>query len=262
MIIGYNKKRPEKKNYLDFEDKLIRGLSKIEDISLMFFGSYVRGDYTPGRSDIDAMLVFFGDAVIDKNKLFLCSKVLADSQEGNNIPFQVGVCDTVTLRDGRFNSYTAEFKDYFEEEGKIVVGKDPRPFIDYKSEKAGDLHSVSFNLRKTRAGLLFFEYNKKNDYERLIRDFTKSLDSTSRASKQLPHLKDGRLRKNRFSGIESIKNNFPDVDIETLNHIKWLYAEPSRIDKIYQNEKEMIKVWNSATATFEQMIKAYIQKCK
>ena len=45
MILGYNQARPTAENYHDFQSKLVSGLKNldIEGLSLMFYGSFVRG---------------------------------------------------------------------------------------------------------------------------------------------------------------------------------------------------------------------------
>lgn len=262
MILGYNQSRPKEENYRDFQSKLVDGLKGlvIEGLSLMFYGSFIRGDYNPGRSDIDAVLEFPDEVIIDKVNLDRCSKVLAEALEGNHIPFQVSVCDKMTSEDGRFNSYTSDFDKYFREEGIILVGHDLRKYMKFESQKSGELHSISFNLRKSRLGLLFAKYHLKHDYERLLKDFGKTLDSTSRGSKQILQLADGDIRKNRFSGLERIRSDFQDVDVEPLEKIKTLYVEPSKLDVIYKNSQELFSLWNSALTTFEQIIRSYIRQ--
>src|SRR3989344_6615330 len=127
-ILGFNKRRPTAENYERFECKLIERLKglAIDGLSLMIYGSYIRGDYNPGRSDIDAVMVFSGDVVIDKKQLSQVSKVLDDVLREDYIPFQVTVTDLRTMQDGRFNSYDPSFEQYFCDEGKIVVGPDYR----------------------------------------------------------------------------------------------------------------------------------------
>lgn len=260
MILGYNQPRPLKENYLDFQSKLVKGLKQLEipELSLMIYGSFVRGDYDAGRSDIDGVLEFPDNVVIDKTNLDLCSRVLEDALSENHIPFQVSVCDRATLMDGRFNPYTSDFEDYFKDESVILVGKDIRKHMKFKSQKSGDLHSLSFNLRKSRTGLLFSRYRLKYDYEQMLREFNKTLDSVSRGSKQILHLIDGEIRKNRFSAIERIKSDFPEVDIEPLKRIKRIYEKTDELDFLYAHPEELLPLWNQALTTFEQIVRAYI----
>ena len=112
MVLGYDEKIPSAKNYKDFLEKLVAGLEKLgnKEISLMIYGSYVRGDYVPGRSDIDALLIFPDNVIIDKYVLGECSKILASAQTGKNVPFQVTPTELITMQDGKFNSYNPDFE--------------------------------------------------------------------------------------------------------------------------------------------------------
>ena len=218
------------------------------------------GDYNPGRSDIDAVMTFSDDVIIDKKDLGLVSKVLQQALEGNNIPFQVSVTDFSTMKDGRFNTFDASFKNYFSEEGKIVVGPDYRTDFCYELPTMDEQVPVRFNLRKARAGLLFSEHDKLQDYETFLVKFTKTLDSVSRGSKQILYFIDGELRKNRFAAQKLVQKFFPIVDTEPLARIKNLYHNPEKLNKLYHKPGEIIKLWNSSVTFFEEMIREYIKK--
>jgi predicted nucleotidyltransferase len=261
MIIGYNTERPRAENYTDFEKKFVLGLSglKINGLSLMLYGSYVRGDYVAGRSDIDAVLIFPDDVVIDKQNLHRVSMVLHQALKGNNIPFQVTVTDATTMRDGRFNSYDESFREYFDEEARIT-GTDYRPQITYELPTMNEQVPIRFNLRKTRTGLLFAEHDKNEDYETFLAKFNKSLDAVSRGSKQIIYLIDGELRKNRFSAVKVIGQTFPEVNLELLLRIKQLYNNPHKFDEIYKNPDQVLDLWNSAVTLMEEMIRGYLQR--
>src|SRR3989344_7727960 len=207
MILGYNKSRPTEKNYKDFMDKLVGGLEKlsINGLSLMIYGSYVRGDYNPGRSDIDAVMTFSDNVIINKQDLGKVARVLHHALKDNNIPFQVSVNDLITMKDGRFNTYDESFKNYFVEEGKIVFGSDYRSDFKYEIPNMNEQTPVRFNLRKARIGLLFAEHDRQEDYDTFLKRFTKTLDSVSRGSKQILSFMDGELRKHRFSAYELAK---------------------------------------------------------
>ncbi len=60
MVLGYDEKRPTADDYKRVRDKLIGGIESLEvdGLSLMLYGSFVRGDYVPGISDIDGVLIF------------------------------------------------------------------------------------------------------------------------------------------------------------------------------------------------------------
>jgi len=262
MLIGYNCARPTKENYSDFERKLISGLKDlaIDGLSLMVYGSYIRGDMDIGRSDIDAVLTFTDDVVIDKESLHEVGKVLHRALKGNPVPFQVSVTDLSTMRDGRFNTYDVSFKDYFEEEGRILVGPDHRRHYSYELPTVSEQTPVRFNLRKSRIGLLFAEHHRNEDYESYLSNFMKTLNSVTRGSKQVLFFLDGTLRKNRFAAVDLVKELFPGIDAEPLVRIKKLYHDPSQLDCLYKQPDNVMDLWNSTVTFFEQMIREYIRK--
>lgn len=262
MVLGYNKSRPTAENYHDFIDKLVRGLKDLGNggLSLMIYGSFVRGDYTPGRSDIDAVLTFPHDVVIDKEFVHEVSVALHEALDGNNVPFQVSPLDITTMRDGTFNSFTYEFYSYFQSEGKVVVGPDYRTEMACLQTKSGEENTLSHNLRKARQALLFSEHDKQENYEKFLERFDSSLNAASRGSKQILYLIDGELRKNRFSALKELPGHFPAVNLEPLERIRDLYDNPEKLDKLYKNPDETIRVWNSAVTFFEEVIREYIRK--
>lgn len=262
MILGYNEERPKEQNYQDLVEKLRTGLKNLgnQEISLMLYGSFVRGDYVPGRSDIDAVLVFPDKVIIEKKRLNAVSKILAEAQKGNNIPFQVTVTDLTTMQEGRFNSFDPNFQAYFSEEGRIIFGPDYKKQFTYSIAIHSDQNALRFNLRKSRLGLLLFEHDKEADYERLLERFNKTLDATSRASKQILTMVDGNLRKNRFSALEELSKAFPDLDTEPLEKIKRIYYNLRDLDRLYKNPNSLIAVWNDSVTFFESLIKSYLGK--
>lgn len=264
MVLGYDEKRPSKKDYNIFLDKFSCGLSglKEKEISFMVYGSYVRGDYIPGRSDIDALLILPGDVVIDKDVLRNVSKAFADIKKDNTVPFQVTVSDSRTMQEGTFNSYDPNFKSYFDEEGKIIVGEDYRGSFNYQIAKLSDQNSLRFNLRKSRLALFFAEYYLRKDYSRFLERFNKTLDATSRASKQILTLVDGSLRKNRFSALEELSEVFPEIDLEPLIRIKYFYHNLKKLDSLYRDSEGVLKIWNNSVSFFETIIKNYLDMKK
>jgi len=262
MVLGYNQPRPTAKNYKDFMAKLVRGLKGLGDngLSLMVYGSYVRGDFIVGRSDIDSVLIFPHDVVIPKEFMHEVSVVLYEALRGNNVPFQVCPLDVTIMRDGRFNSFTGDFYAYFQTEGKILVGLDYRSEMVCLKSKTGEESTLSHNLRKTRIALIFAEYYRQEDYERFLERFNGTLNASSRGSKQILSLVDGELRKNRFSALQELRKHFPAVNVEPLERVRYLYHHPKKLDRLYRNPNEVMKVWNSATTFLEELVREYVHK--
>ncbi|NCC70632.1 hypothetical protein EOM09_03545 [bacterium] len=261
MIPGYDTKRPNKKNYDEFKNKFISNISNnnLKDISLMLYGSYVRGDYIPGRSDIDGVLIFPDNVIINKESLLKCSKALELGLRDTHIPIQISIADLGTSKDGRFNSFGEEFENYFLDEAKILIGPDYRNQIRYLPTKSSILHTATFNLRKSRTGLFKSFYDKENDYTSLIKNFEKGLETAVNSTKQIAYLTDKNLRTNKFSSLKFISQNYPNVNLDSIEIIKKLFQNPSKLDKIYQNFDEMIILWSNSLNTFESLVKEYIE---
>jgi len=262
MVLGYDEQRPSKDNYESFVNKISEGLRPLgkKGVSLMFYGSYVRKDFNPGRSDIDSVLIFPDDVVIDKKDLYLASVSLANAQKGNSIPFQVTVTDLRTMQEGTFNSFGPDFLPYFESEREVIVGPDYTSSLKYSMPDFPDQVPLRFNLRKSRTGLLFSEFDKEHNYERFLERFNKTLDATSRASKQILHMIDGSLRKNRFSALDELANTFPNLVVEPLIRIRNLYHNLEELDSLYKRPDELIHVWNDSVTFFESLVKNYLDK--
>ncbi|MCD6215651.1 MAG: hypothetical protein J7J92_01085 [Candidatus Aenigmarchaeota archaeon] len=230
----------------------------------MIYGSYVRGYYHAGRSDLDSVLIFSDDVVIDKKLLHEVSTVVYKALQGKNDSmreiFQVTPLDRTTMLDGRFNSFTDDFCEYFKDEGKTVFGKDYRNEMVCLHKKTGKESRISHNLRKSRQALLFAEYDKREDYEQFLKGFLGTLNTVSRGSKEILSLIDGKIRKDKLSSLTEMCEFFPDVDIEPLERIKDLYYHPTKLDDLYTNQDEVLKLWNSSLSFFEEVIRQYIVK--
>lgn len=248
-------------NYNQFVNIFSRELSNIgnPDISLMIYGSFIRNKYTPGRSDIDGVLILPNEVITDKDMFLECSQAFKRAKIGNDIPLQISVSDLGSIQDGRINSYGDDFKDYFLNEGEILIGPDYRDRMDYFPVKDGVLQTLSFNLRKSRTGLLNCLYDSEFDYKRFEKTFEKGIDSTINSSKKIKQLLENELELNKFGAIQYVKEKFPQIDAEPLDIINNLYNDFSKFNKIKQNKGQMINLWLKSLTTNEQIIKQYIE---
>jgi len=261
MIKGYYVPRPNRENYDNFLSKLILGLEGLVDgLSLMFYGSFVRGELVYGRSDIDAVMIFPDDVVINKGDLAKVGTALYGALKGNNVPFQVTVADLSTMRDGRFNSYAPSFESYFNEEGKVIIGPDYRPEFKFEMPTHSEQEALKFNLRKARNGLLFAEHDRNEDYELFLSKFKKTTDAVSRGSKQIYATIDGQIRKDRFSVLKEQKRYFSNIDFTPLEEIRYLYHNLDKLDALHNNPDEVMRIWNSSLTFFEELFREYIRK--
>ena len=261
IVIGYNKPRPTEEDYTQFIEIIVDGLEPYVEkgVSLMAYGSFTRPqDFVPGRSDIDALLLTRDNVVTDKKLLRNVSKVLAYALEKHYVPFQISVSDIATMMDGRFNTYDLTFEEYFREEGKIFAGPDYRNTFAFQLPIIPSQAEVLWGLRKARQQLLFAEYNLRNDYPAFLKGFEKTLQTTSRGSKQLLYMVDGKFRVEKCSALETVAEIFPKVNPEPLRDIKWLYTHPAELDRIYKIPKISLEIMNQSLTFLEEMIREYI----
>ncbi len=265
MVLGYDEERPAEKDYYSFLDKLVKGLEGLgkEGLSLMIYGSFVRGDYIPGGSDIDGIIIFPHEIVIDKEFMNETANVFNRAlSNGNSLMrpcIQLSPLDIRTIKDGRFNSFGDDFEAYFDLEGRVVVGPDYRPQMNYIHLKTGEQSTLSHNLRKMRSYMLFSRYDQENDYKNFLRGFRISLYVASRGSKQILYLADGKLRLNRFSALEELQTVFPSVNPGPLKEIKHLFTHLNKLDQLYKNPEKVLRVWNSSATFFEEVLREYIK---
>jgi hypothetical protein len=258
--LGYDVPRPTRDDYDRFKEFLVRGLQDldIEGLGLMAYGSSVRPDFTPGRSDIDTVLTFPADVVIDKEDMRSVSRVIHIALTPAYVPFQVCPIDTTTMRTAKLNVLTDDFGIYFETEGSILLGPDYRNEMRYAKLKSGEESAISHNLRKARIALLFAEYHQSEDPGKFVSDFESILNTVSRGSKQVIGLADNVFRKNRFAALEGIRSIFPGVDPEPLERIKGLFTEPRRLDPLFHKPEEMRIIAEESLTFLEEVIRAYI----
>ncbi|MBW2988206.1 nucleotidyltransferase domain-containing protein [Candidatus Woesearchaeota archaeon] len=262
MLLGYNTPRPRREDYEGFLERLVRSLEHLGDdgLSLMLYGSFARGDYVPGRSDIDAVLIFPYNFVIPKQTMQEVALAINEALTPKYVPFQVSPLDFGTLRDGRFNSFTYEFKMYFQEEGKVILGPDYREEMECLRVKTGEESAISHNLRKCRKGFLFAEYHIWADYEQFLKDFIRTLNTASSLPKKILLMIDGITTWKKFSQTRKLQRYFPEMNLEPLERIKHLYTHPYELDKLYKQPNQILQFWGSALTFIEELLRAYIAR--
>lgn len=252
-------------NYKDLTQKLISGLKDLnyDGLSLIGFGSYFRKGkrYIPGISDIDAMMIFPEDVVIDKAKMNDVSDILTAALRENPVDFQVGVVDRTVMRDGRFNTYGRSWAGYTtKEEMKVLVGPDYSGEFKFLFNNIPEAGQVGHNLRKTRKAFMYAKHDFYYHPEKFFENFKTTLRSASSASKQLHYLVTGTLEPERFSGLHTLEEILPKLNISPLKKIKKVYKDVSMMRMFRKNPDKLIKFWEFALNFFEEQIKVFIKK--
>jgi hypothetical protein len=262
MAIGYDLARPEAKDYNLVMRKLSNGRSNLgnNEVGLLVFGSYMRGTYTPGRSDIDAVIFLPGGVVIPKGLMHSIACEIDNALGETNVPLKPSPLDVVSMEDGRFNSFTSEFVGHLTDEGSIVFGPDYRSKMAFLGLKRGEESSLSHNLRKARTGRLLAEYHNRVDYDKLIENFKGTLDAVITAPRQLLSLMGSASEGDKGSQIEKLNGYLPSIKIEPLMYIRHIQKHPEKLDRLYQDYSYMMDVWDNSLTCLEEMISAFIKK--
>lgn len=65
---------------------LVEEISKKQpETCLYIYGSYARGDYNVGRSDIDGGIILDSDVITDKTKVMELAKIIKEGLEQNRV---------------------------------------------------------------------------------------------------------------------------------------------------------------------------------
>lgn len=261
MVIGYDEERPKAEEYALVEKRLKRRLRKsgIEGLSLMLYGSYARGDYTPGLSDMDGIMIFPDDVVLDKNIFYDTAGIVCGAMHGTNVRLDITPTDLAIMRDGRFNSYAPPFARAFAKDGKVIVGPDYRNEISFELPDKIYQNEVREVLRKTRENFLMSVYSMKRNYTGFVDNFQKSLNGISNCSRRMAHMVDGKDREGRFEAVEFLSEVFPEFHYGPLKWIEFLFEKPSELDTVYNDPKGIKRIWGNSLTALEEMIKGYIK---
>jgi len=260
-MMKYKKYRPSKKEYDGFIEYLVEEISKKQPKTCFYiYGSYARGDYTIGRSDIDGGIILDSDVITNKTKVMELAKIIKESLEQNRITPQINLLDRKTNQDGRFMSYTSDYTNYFKEQAKVLSGPNYIDEMHGLESKPSVLNRTAFNFRKIRNGLLYSLDNLETDDKKFVEDFEKSLDAVAGLPKNLVMMVDGKLIPDKFKSVERIKEIFPDVDYGTLEYVTYLLKNPKEIDDLFNDSQEVLRVWQEALTSFEELVKAFIDK--
>ena len=258
-VPGYNFPRPKSEDYDKFLEEFSEELQSLKGVGLMIYGSFGTENFVPGRSDLDAMLIFPDDVVIDKNVIEYVAAAIKKSMEGRNISFQISPQDATTLKDGRFNSFSGHFGRYFQDEGRVVVGPDYRPSMTFLERKTGEETNLAHNLRKVRSHLLFSRHNLEEDRSVLVYNFYYTLSAVKRTPIDILHLAGSKPEKSKTS-LDRLKETFPDLDTCPLEEIDVLFKDPTALDGIYGSDLGIMTCMNSSITFFEELIRKYIKK--
>jgi hypothetical protein len=258
MAIGYDEARPPARDYELFIKRAANGLKGMEGVSFVTYGSFDRGTYTAGRSDIDSVIIFPKGVAVPKQLMHDVACIFDISLDGLNIPFKPAPLDIASCSDGRFNSFTAEYKDHLME-GTLVCGPDYWETITFLNIKHGEESSLAHNLRKARSGRLLAEHYNQADAKEAIKQFNGTLNATLSAPRQLLSLLDIPSEGTKGSQIELFSEYFPSIKTEPLRTIRHYFKNTEVLDRLYKDYSGMMEVWDNSLTCLEEMVGAFIR---
>lgn len=189
------------------------------EVCFFVYGSFSRGDYVPGRSDIDGGLIFPEGVVLPSDEVRDIAKVMAIKLGKSRLKFQVNLMDMKTCADGRFNSFTADYIQHILEEHKILSGPNVLPKIKEMDYKSGVLSSAAFNLRSVRRKFLHSMHDYFTNPKLCDENLRKSIDKTLKFPKKLFWLQGKDIITDRKETFEELEKMFPGFDVLSLERL-------------------------------------------
>ncbi|MEM1535259.1 MAG: hypothetical protein QW199_00955 [Candidatus Pacearchaeota archaeon] len=258
-MLGYDEKRPSAKDYDKFIESFVDGLNSLckyknKKLSFIAYGSYVnKKNFVPGRSDIDAFLVFFDKFVIDKAFLSEVAEIFSSSLT-KAIPLHFRVFDIETLIDGRFNTFEPSFKKIINS-GIVLFGEDCRGLFCYERAILDGQVRLRYDLRDSRSGLFYYQHSKNE--RAIIENFYKTLEYLRRVPQNLLCMLGEYF--DWVEACEEIKQREQfKFNHKTLDKVINLLLNPRQLDKIYRNKAQVIALWKDVVTCFEELIASYV----
>jgi hypothetical protein len=227
----------------------------------MYYGSFARGDFQPGRSDIDGLIVIPGTPITDQTLITELSEAYANALKDNTVKPQFTLTDWTSLTDGTFFDYAGHFARHFEETGMVSNGIDPRPHMTIFESNQTEMLKMGHNFRKHRSGLLTARHNQKTDYTKFLDQYQKCIESTGRLTANMPMLLGESHESRRFAALDTISERFSGrFDPDSIEETKWLYEDLERLDARLRNPKAIERHWLNDHTTYESLCKILMEE--
>lgn len=259
VIPGYTQSRATQENYDDFVDIFTKKIAEENiGISLIGYGTYFNKPYTIGRSDIDMLIIFSDDVVINKDNFSKASNILANSllkSKLNHRYLNLIPLDYTTLRNGRLNPFENDY--HLNNYSTVLCGDVDSNEFNYLLPQTTGLHTFRHNLTKVRKSTLIFDYLCEEEKESAVDLFQKGLDKITSSTRIAMQMIDSDLSGKRFDDGE-LKKMFLNVDFQIYDKLKELYAKPKELDSLYVDNLVMKNVLYKGLTFMEELAKEYL----
>lgn len=258
-ILGLDTERPQ----LDDFDKYVEKITTLFESfdfggnppSLIFFGSYTRGNHR-SNSDIDCLLVFPQDFIIDKVQLEMVALEIARVRLlFPSIKLSIEISDIATMKSGTYNSFGPTFEKHFAQPSVVAFGKDVRDEFRYTDEN-DQITRLRYNFSRARKNLFNSYFYMIDDYKTFVASLFDCIDWTLRAAGQFQFLFDGDVPAPK-STIPSWINSQEIVD--DLIFLQSLFPDVGNplLDRFATNPEQALSIMTRAVSCFENMVKHY-----
>lgn len=258
-VTGYNLPLAKARDYNKFVRLFSEKIKNSQtDISLIGYGTYFDKTYDVGRSDVDMLVVFPNEFVINKFSLSLVSKSLSESINESNLPsdyLNLIPLDLGSMLDGRLNPFENEY--HLNNHAKVLIGAVDSSKFKYYLPTVSGLHTFRHNITKTRKNALFFPHIYSEDDERAVEGFKKSLDKITSSTRIVMQMMQDNISGKRFDD-GMVRELFPQVDFRTYDYLKKMYRKPKLLSNLYKEQFVMEHILNEGLTFMEELSKAYI----
>ncbi len=255
-------RKAKNEDYDGLVRELVLGLSELEqEICFYLYGSYVRGDYRPGVSDIDGGIILEGNYVTNKQLVKKISRIFKEARKKYPIRLQFNLTERGSNKDGRFLSYDKSYTDYIKHEARTLLGNgqwvQELNGLDFKS---GTLESLAFGLRKVRNALLNWDYIEEKDEREANELAVNTFNTTIAVPKRIRYIDEGVLYPKKLSSLNWFKETYPGVNLAPLVDIMSLMYSQESLERAMTDRKGLKELLFLAATFYEEVAREYCKK--
>jgi predicted nucleotidyltransferase len=250
-----------KKDYFSFIENFTDEVSRIPPESCFYiYGSVANGEFNPGRSDIDGVIILNSGVLTPKKEIFELSDAMSKILKKAKIKTQFNILDREICRDGRFLSYTTDYTDYFKENAKILSGPDYIKEMNGLDFKSGFLYNASFNFSGPKGVRNTLLYSLTYDDSDFKYNISKSLEKTAKFPTKLFWLASGEIIPSRKKARVELEKLFGEMNLSYIDEVNYFLDNPNRLDSLMSNRYKSVCLLKNCVESVENMITVYLKK--
>ncbi|MBS3086711.1 hypothetical protein J4422_03350 [Candidatus Pacearchaeota archaeon] len=235
------------------------------------YGSFIREDFVPGRSDIDGGLILNSNFILPKQEVISLAKILNESLSETELvaglsPLDEGISasfnlmDRATNRDGRFLAYDDTYADFLKIKAEIHAGPDFVREMCGLNYSRDSLRSAAFNLRKVRNGLLTHFLDRGRNQEKAERNILSSTTLLFSTPKKILETIGKELVFENGAFFQAFMEIFPEYNSRQYEKALSLRRSPQAYFGILNDIDGAFDMSIDFVNATEEMIKLYVKR--